>query len=62
MRLIFNAAGVLALYLSTTSAAHAIFSATVPEPETASLIIAGTLAAGGLRFLLKRKRDRTRDR
>jgi len=62
MRLVFNAGGVLALYLSTTHSAHAIFSAAVPEPETATLIVAGALAAGGLRYLLKRRRDRNRDR
>ena len=62
MKHLFNAGGVLALYLSTTASAHAVFSfAPVPEPATAALIVAGGLAAGGLRYLVKRRRDRRRD-
>jgi len=63
MKHVFNAGGVFALYLSTTTFAHAVFSAApVPEPATAALIVAGGLAAGGLRYLVKRRRDRRRDK
>jgi xanthine/uracil permease len=61
MKYVFNAGGVFALYLSTTPFAHAVFSAPVPEPATAALVVAGGLVAGGLRYLVKRKRDRRRD-
>lgn len=55
-------AAVLAVLLSTTGAAHAVFSTTqVPEPETAGLLIAGVLAVGAVRYLASRKRDRRRD-
>lgn len=62
MKHVVTAGGVFALYLSTAPSAYAVFStAPVPEPATAALIVAGGLVAGGLRYLVKRKRDRRRD-
>jgi len=62
MKHLFNAGGILALYLSTMASAHAVFSvAPVPEPATAALIVGGGLVAVGLRQLVKRRRDRRRD-
>jgi hypothetical protein len=50
----------LTLWVTTTGAAFAIFSApsdaTVPEPSIGVLLVAGALVAGGLRYIGKRNK------
>ena len=61
MKLIPGLAAVAALWASTANTAFAVFSVvtpTVPEPATTALLVAGALAAGGFRYLSKRKRDK----
>lgn len=62
MNRILSALSALALYLSATAPANAVFSAVpVAEPETAALIIAGGVVALALRRVARRKKDRKRD-
>lgn len=61
MKLIAWVTAVAAFWAGTVNTAFAVFNGpipTVPEPATTALLVAGALAAGGLRYLSKRKRDK----
>jgi len=59
--MITRLAAMITLWAATSGAAFAVFVGQpdpVPEPATAALLGAGVLAAGGLRYLSKRRRDK----
>jgi hypothetical protein len=61
MKLLVGFATVAALWTVTASTAFAVFSIgppPLPEPTTMALLVAGGLAAGGLRYLSRRKRNK----
>jgi hypothetical protein len=63
MRVIADLVAVTTLWAVTVGEAFAVFSSapgngTIPEPATTALFVAGALAAGGLRYLSKRRRDK----
>lgn len=51
---------IFTLWAATSKSAFAVFSipASVPEPSTAALLVAGGLVVVGARYLSKRKRDK----
>ena len=62
IEMIGRLASMVALWVAVCDPVLAVFTVapdpTVPEPATAALFAAGALAAGGVRYLIKRKRDK----